>query len=212
MTESRLPRLGSISSTHTASETCRFMEVNSRKRNHPRLVGVDGGFADRGEMSEMRKGQQSLNREGMVRKDNVQSMDGCLQAETTIASPTPANTASPRIPRHSAILSAIFLSLLPVPAVAYPQPRNKGSRRDRRRSGDFTAVGRGIEGYGLIEKARDSRMDGGWKGNRRYQTLGEGNEGWKENRGVDGNVHVREDGTERQVQTSEVSESMPSRL
>ncbi|KAJ9093090.1 hypothetical protein QFC21_006586 [Naganishia friedmannii] len=187
------------------------MEENSRKRENLRVSGVAGGSMEGEGMLETRKGQLSIGGGGMRRNDGIRSSDHA-QAETMETSPTFGSNAGHRSLRQSTILSAIFLSLLPLPAAAYPQSRNKGSRRDRKRSSDPPSVRRRDEGDGLTESARNLRMEAGWEGKRRYHSLGDVNEEWAENGDVDVNLNYKREGVERQIQTSEqTSDPLPTK-
>lgn len=159
---------------------------------------------DGDEMPEMFRRTLWTDEGEMTRRNDLRSMDGYVEEETANASPTAGNAASHRPSRQSTIVSAIFLALLPLPASAYPQSRNKGSRRDRKRSGDFTAIGRRGEGGGLADSARNLRVEAEWDSKPPYQTLGVGNE--EERSGVmDRDMHYRGVAEERIIQTSEVS-------
>ncbi|KAJ9110808.1 hypothetical protein QFC22_006664 [Naganishia vaughanmartiniae] len=165
-------------------------------------------------MTEIRKGDFSIWGADITLQVNDESTQECVQEESTKTTPTIANNNIDihRRPRQSTVLSAIFLSLLPLPAAAYPQSRNKGSRRDRKRSGgDFTTVGRRGEGYDVTESAPNFRIEAEWKGEGQYQTLGDGSEEWDKIGVVDGNVHYGRDGEERLIQTSEqTSDPLPT--
>ncbi|KAJ9102022.1 hypothetical protein QFC19_004948 [Naganishia cerealis] len=143
-------------------------------------------------------------------KENLESRADVVQEETMASPSTTYRIPGPHGVSRSTILSAMLLSLLPLPATAYPQPRNKGSRRDRKRSGDFTSA-RGGKEHELGEGVRNARIYDEGRGRREYHPLRYGEDKWDEDGIENGDMEYVVERSDRQVQTSEqTSDPLPT--
>ena len=138
-------------SLYESSKACRLMEGGSGALNS--LGGVE------------RDGQDACDAGGARDRRSYAENDGREQFSNL---PRRSSSASPTSPStYGPLVSAMLLSLLPLPAAAYPRSESRIIRRDRRRSGG--AADRAIS-KAIVERPTGNE---GWEKRRRIRT-GEG--------------------------------------